>query len=82
MLFVPSPCEIHRHPGSVVFIASSVRQTPPPAVATQRRHGDVNWHAGEIASAATRPETFSEPTTLVSGPRVVQTPPLAWANPR
>ena len=61
MLFVPSPSLTHRQPTSSVFMASSVRHTPPPAVPTQRRHGPVARQFGEIASAATRPEMFIVP---------------------
>ena len=61
MLFVPSPSLTHRQPTSVVFMASSVRHTPPPAVPTHKRHGRVTKQFGEIASAATRPEMFLVP---------------------
>src|ERR1044071_7462063 len=78
MLFVPSPRDTHRHLGSVGFIASSVRHTPPPAVPTHSRQAPRSWQRGEIASVDTRPETvfcsdvpgFSR---LVSGPSDVQT---------
>ena len=81
MLFVPRPRPIHRHFGSVVFIASSVRQTPPPAVPTHSRHPPLRAQRGEIASVETRPDTFAVAplalTSVVSGPIDVQTLPLA-----
>ena len=40
-------------------MASSVRQTPPPAVPTQSLQRPRNSHAGETARADTRPETVS-----------------------
>ena len=55
--------------GSVVFIASSVRHTPPPAVPTHRRHGRVDQArrrdrergdaAGDVLGAARRPDSES-----------------------
>jgi hypothetical protein len=72
MLLVRRPLPIQRHAGSVVFIASSVRQMPPPAVPTQRRQRRARSHRGEIASADTRPDTFSLPPAItVSGPRLI-----------
>src|SRR5262245_1660630 len=91
MLLVPSPCEIQRHPTSSVFIASSVRQTPPPAAPTQSRHGPSSSQVGEMAIAATRPDTVlvlpeSGSWMLVSGPSDVQTASVAtrprYAIPR
>src|SRR5688572_14009738 len=58
ILFVPRPRPIHCHFGSIVFSASSVRQTPPPAVPTQRRQRPCRSHNGEITSDETRPETL------------------------
>ena len=55
-------------------MALSVRHTPPPAVPTQRRHGPFTTHAGEMASAATRPEKLpvplAPPSVVLSGPRL------------
>src|SRR3954471_17067339 len=86
MLLVPSPCPIHRQARSPVLIASSLRQTPPPAEPSQSRHGPSSVHAGEIASAATRPEKFCVATvgswTVVSGPRLAHAGPCATLDPR
>src|SRR5678816_3788155 len=86
MLLVPSPWPIQRHPGSVAFIASSLRQTPPPAAPTHIRHGPSLSQAGEIASAATRPEKFpvplAPPSFMLSGPRLVHTGPCGTVDPR
>ncbi len=65
MLFVPRPRDTHRHFGSVVFIASSVRHTPPPPAPTHIRQAPCSVQAGEIASAVTRPETL--PPLCVDG---------------
>src|SRR5687768_11426553 len=84
MLFVPRPCDTQRHPTSSLFIASSLRQTPPPAVPTHSRQRPSSSQVGEMASAETRPDTDSElPDVglcrLVSGPRLVQIAP--WPMP-
>src|SRR5689334_11522398 len=86
VLLVPSPCDIQRQPTSSVLSASSVRQTPPPAVATHIRHRPLAVHVGDTASAATRPDTFWELCVvgswmLVSGPSDVQIAP-ALVPPR
>src|SRR5829696_2285027 len=90
MLFVPSPWPIQRHPGSSALIALSVRQTPPPAAPTHRRHGPLSSHDGEIASAATRPEKLpvplAPPSVVRRGPRLAHAAPRAslprYATPR
>ena len=85
MLFVPRPCPTHRHFGSVVVIASSVRQTPPPAVPTQSRQRPINSQRGDTSSAETRPETVSSvlpDTSVVSGPRLSQAPVVPGPAPR
>src|SRR4051812_5900271 len=90
MLFVPNPVPIQRHPGSDVFIPSSLCQTPPPAAPTHRRHAPLPLHAGEIASAETRPEKLPDPLAppalVDDGPRLIQALPCAcaprYATPR
>src|SRR6266542_6253787 len=79
MLLVPSPWPIQRQPASSARIASSLRQTPPPAAPTQTRQPPSIRHAGEIASAAMRPEKFPEPlappAVVLDGPRLIQAGP-------
>src|SRR5260221_6508117 len=86
MLLVPRPCPIHRHPGSSVRIASSLRHTPPPAAPTQTRQPPPIRHAGEIASAATRPEKFPDPlappSVVLDGPRLIHAGPCPSMDPR
>src|SRR5262249_29195311 len=90
MLLVPSPWPIQRHCGSSGLIASSVRHTPPPAAPAQSRHGPFTSHAGEIASAAMRPEKLpvplAPPAVVLIGPRLAHAGPCAccprYATPR
>src|SRR5687767_13347566 len=83
ILLVPSPSPIQRQPTSSGCIASSDRQTPPPAVPTHRRHGPWSAHAGEIASAETRPEKLPDPlappSVVLEGPRLIHAAPPGWA---
>src|SRR6266540_971683 len=83
MLFVPSPCPIQRQFKSSVRMASSLRQTPPPAVPAQSRQGPLTAQIGEIASAEMRPEKLpvplAPPADVLSGPRLVHADPCAWA---
>ena len=87
------PQMLERRSGSIVFIASSVRHTPPPAVPTQSRHlvPPRMPQRGEISNADTRPDTFFCADefglcSVVSGPSEVQTRPLGvrpvYAMPR
>src|SRR5262245_23033362 len=90
MLLVPRPWPIQRHFGSSGCIASSVRQTPPPAAPAHRRHGPFTWHVGEIASAAIRPEKLpvplAPPAVVLIGPRLAHAAPAdccpRYATPR
>src|SRR5262245_14619878 len=87
MLLVPRPAPIQRHPGSVVFIASSVRHTPPPAVPTHSRQPRRRSQSGEIARADTRPDTLSDSIVapefkLVSGPSDAQIAPSGCPDDR
>ena len=77
MLLVPRPLPIQRHFGSVSFIASSVRQTPPPAVPTHTVHAPVALQRGEIAIVDTRPDVVIALPAFwsVSGPRLTHGAP-------
>ena len=77
MLLVPSPWPIQRHPASSVFIASSLRQTPPPAVPTHSRHAPFTLARGEIASADDAAREVPEPLAPPRGARADQ----GWSRP-